>query len=359
MAAGNIIQGQGAGKLGDVVLMVRNGVQVARVYTKAGARSGSAASEASRIQRVRFGAASNQWALYRYICTRMYRKGKGGNQSDYNYFVKKNQGLLPYLTKNQNAEGVHCLMPGLLSEGSLGRIECILSLSALSSTSTSTLKLADSMHHLSDGRSWAANMAGVKVVLRAAYPAATKVTYLFSFAPVVFTESEGVEYTSQQIYHTPVTIELYKESRTGENAMTLAEYFASYFDRADIKDLISAQTGHAMTASYMLNVSGTSPDDYDLLKNMSVVIFATDDNASDCYSTVIPADGVPVDNGAYALYHTLRTSDQLRLACESYGFQSGVMRDDIAKFGNSLQQAQAAYAARLRSMGLDVEPSEE
>lgn len=359
MAQGNIIQGQGAGKVGDLVLMVRNGVQVARVYTKAGARSGSAASEASRIQRVRFGSASNQWSLYRYVCTRMYRKGKAGNLSDYNYFVKRNQTLLPYLTKQENSDGVRCVMPGQLSEGNLGRIEIVLQISTPTQAGASTYRISDAQHKMSSSVGWTARMSAVKAALAATYTSASKITYLFSFAPVVFTEGEGGEFESQTVRHTAVTIDLYKEAQTGENDLTLAQYVSARFADSDWGTLISSQTGSAMNSSTMLQVSGITADNYDLFKNMAVCIFATDETASDCYTTTVPADAVPPTNSAYALYFSYRTTEALRIACESYGYQSGVMRDDIAKFGNSLQQQVAAYAARLRSLGLAAETSEE
>lgn len=122
MAKGNMLQGQATGKVGDIVFMVRNGQQVARVYTSAGGRSGDQASIAVRRQRVRFGAASNQYLLYRNIVRGMYRTGKSTKQSDYNFFVRENVDLLPYLTREENAAGVKCAMPGTFSRGTLGNI---------------------------------------------------------------------------------------------------------------------------------------------------------------------------------------------------------------------------------------------
>lgn len=359
MAQGNILQGQGAGKLGDTVLMVRNGVQVARVYTKAGARSGSAASEASRIQRVRFGSASNQWSLYRYVCTRMYRKGKQGNQSDYNYFVKRNSTLLPYLTKAENAEGVHCLMPGIFSSGNLGRIELSYAISAPTQAGVSSFRVVDTQQGFLTTMSWGATVANLKAALASVYPNASKVTYLFSFAPVILAEAEGIELVSQSITHTAVTVELFSESHSGENLQTVAAYFASRFAEGELKSLLDGQIGSFGTSVTSFYLTGSSADHYDLLKNLSVMIFATDDNASDCYSTIIPADAVPPTNSAWSLYASYRTADALRLACESYGFQSGVMRDDIASWGNDLRQQQIAYTARMRSLGIDAGTSEE
>lgn len=354
MAAGNIIQGQGTGKLGDVVLMVRNGVQVARVYTKAGARTGSAASEASRIQRVRFGAASNQWDLYKYVCTRMYRKGKSGNQSDYNYFVKRNQALLPYLTKRQNADGVHCLMPGLLSEGRLGRIEMVYFYGNPTSEGAVTYAAFDSQAGKIGNVKWSAKMSVLKAALRATYPAATKLTYLFSWAPNIFVEEEEIEFESQQVQHYPVHISLYEEAQRGEDDQTVAQYFAARFS-GEIATFIGGQTTDNITAeNRVFRIVARTSDEIDIIRTWSVTLFASDDNASECYTTIVPVEGVSQTSGPYALYFTYRTTEALRLACESYGYQSGVLRDDIAKFGNDLQQQALAYAARLRSLGVDV-----
>lgn len=355
MAQGNLLQGQGAGKVGDLVFMVRQGVQVARVYTKAGARSGDAASEASRIQRVRFGSASNQWGAYRYVCTRMYRKGKKGNQSDYNYYVMRNAALLPYLSKQQNADGVHTLMPGLLSEGKLGRIEMLTMYSNTSAEGKTLLRVYDTQAAAIAKTFWSSKMGVLKRNLAAAYTAASKITYLFSWAPSILIEEGEQEFQSQTIQHIPVHVSLFSQTQSGENEMTVAAYFAQFFSGA-LADFVTAQDGSTMVdGSEVLRMTASTSDELDLIRTFAVTLFATDDNASDCYSTNIPIEGVPPLTGPYQVYFTYRTTDALRLACESYGYQSGVMRDDIAKFGNDLQQQQQVYAAHVRSLGLDLD----
>lgn len=350
MASGNLIQGQGAGKLGDVVLMVRNGAQVARVYTKAGARSGDQASEASRIQRVKFGSASNQWSLYRYVCTRMYRKGRQSNQSDYNYFVKKNQHLLPFFTKNENADGIHCLMPGTFSEGSLGRIELVLSYYPTSAVGSSVFALLDTQLNEVGSVAWTLTIGAAKAALSKVYPSARKVTWLISYASEVDVLEEGETYTSQNITHVPITLDLYQEVIPGENDITIKEYFGDRIGNSELKSIISAQTGNFLSSKSIFRLHKVDGVIYNILDKVSVLFFATDDNVADCYTSVLPQDAVNPTQGAYAVWAGYRTSESLRLAADSYGYQSGVMRDSIAAVGNDITAAVTSYAAKLRSI---------
>lgn len=356
MASGNILQGQSSGKLGDVVLMVRNGEQVSRVYTKAGARTGDQVSEAARIQRVKFGAASNQWGLYRYICTRMYRKGRKTNQSDYNYFVKRNQHLLPYLTKSENANGVHCLQPGFFSEGSLGRIELVLSYDTAESGGQLAFAVRDSQAITPPSVSWAGTLGDLKASLRVAYPNARKFTYLFSYASDVDVQEEGVAFASQQITHSAITIDLYNQTSPLEDGQALTSFFANKVSNQKLAALISSQTKNMVITHRMWGLYNFEGADLSVLSTLSLLLFATDDNASDCYTTYLPVDGVPPTAGAYSVWSGYRTNEALRVAADSYGYQSGVMRDDIASLGNDIRAQVTAYAAKLRS--LDVEAAD-
>lgn len=359
MAQGNILQGQGAGKLGDTVLMVRNGVQVARVYTTAGARSGKAASEAARIQRVSFGSASNQWSLYRYVCTRMYRKGKTSSQSDYNYFVKRNNRLLPYLSKEQIAAGVHCLMPGQYSAGDLGRIDMALRYTSVKSESSACFVAMDSQVSGLSLAQWTSKMSVLKSVLKIAYPNATKVTYLISTAAQILVGDTEEEFTSEAVRHIAVIIDLYRESAAGENEQTVAAYFAARLAGLDIAPYVAAATGNFCVGSSLFVAHAADDDELDAWHNLSVLIFALDDNASDCYTTTLPEDAVTPTIGAYVPYFRYRLGEALRIACESYGYQSGVMRDEIAGFGRDQAQQVQAYAARMRSLGVEIDGAEE
>lgn len=347
MSRGNLIQGQASGKLGSTVLMVRNGQQLARVYTTAGARSGSQASESARIQRVKFGSASNQWALYKYVSTRMYRKGRKTSQSDYNYFVKRNNQLLPYFTKEENATSVHCLMPGVFSEGNLGRIDIIMSYNPQASGTSAKWYISDSNAPGVNTINWSGTVGALKTILRAVYPNATKVTYLLSIASTTSLEEGGELFLSQNVVHNAVIFDLYNEVTSGENTSTIAAYFASKVSDGTLSSLLSGQSGVFATGPYSVMIRSDVEAEVQYMASLGGMIFAANDNASDCYTTVIDAAGVNPTRGAYSIWAGYRTSDALRNAAESYGYQSGVMRDEIASYGNDISEQAAAYVARL------------
>ena len=350
MARGNLIQGQGAGKIGDVVLMVRNGQQVSRVYTTSGSRSGKEASESSRIQRVKFGGASNQWGLYRYVCTRMYRKGRSSKQSDYNYFVKRNSTLLPYLSKDENKAGVHVLQPGIFSEGTLGRIELVQHYTPVYEEGTYTFIVYDSGANFTSHIQWGAPLSSFKSALREVYPFARKITYLLSFSTEINLEEGSTTYVSQNVNHFPVIIDLLEETQSGEDTSTIAQFFTSQISDPSLKALISAQNGAITAGPAIFYLSPSTAVENNLLGRLSLLVFATDDTASDCYTTSLREDGVNPTAGAYADWASYRTSNALRTAADSYGYQSGVMRDEIASAGNEISLQVQAHAARLASL---------
>lgn len=356
MSQGNIIQGQASGKLGDTVLMVRNGKQVARVYTTSGSRSGESASMAARLQRVRFGAASNEWQLYRYICTRMFRKGRNTNQSDYNYFVKRNVDNLPYLTKLENADGVCCLMPGQFSEGNLGRIELLYGSFKSVTTERQITTLTDTINAVPRKVDWTATMSDLKSLMRQVYVNARKLTYLI----VQTTEtqiSEGAEAFISQFYqHHPVIVDLYAETRSGEDAMTVAAYFAKNISDSSLSTVVAAQTGPIADKGRVFRVTSAEESQDDVVSRMGLLFFATNDLVSDCYTTILPAAGVPTDAGVYSVWGGYRTNEALQIAAESYGYQSGVMRDEISAEGNTPTEQAQAHLAKL--MAFDTEAAD-
>lgn len=339
--------------------MVRNGQQLARVYTTAGARSGSQASESARIQRVKFGSASNQWGLYKYVSTRMYRKGKSNSQSDYNYFVKKNADLLPYFTKLENSNNIHVLMPGLFSEGNLGKIDIALNLTTVTEEGVGSLSVIDTQHRATAGISWTVKMSVLKSYLASIYSSASKITFLFSIAPSVQEVIEGVSIETQSVTHHAVSVDLYKEAKSGEDDMTISEYFASMVNNTSLAALFTAQNAGFASQYSMMALRTSSTEEYNLISSLSVLIFAANDNVSDVYTTTMTETGSSAVRGAYVPYHQYRTNNALRLACESYGYQSGVMRDDIASFGNELEAVQAQFVARMRSLGVHVDDIED
>lgn len=347
MAQGNILQGQAAGKLGDTVLMVRNGKQVSRVYTTSGSRSGDAASLAARLQRVRFGAASNQWQLYRYICTRMFRKGRQTKQSDYNYFVKRNVDLLPYLTKTQNADGVVCLQPGQFSEGNLGRIELLSSYAAATETAPAKLVLSDTLHTMGTGLNWSGTVGTLKTRLAQAYPNARKITYLFITASETTIEESGETFYSQFFVRSAVILDLYEEIESGENTQTLTAFFSSHVAEVNLKSIISAETSQFSGSKSLISIHTSDENLIPSLMSTAVLVFATNDLVSDTYTTILPEDAVSPSLGAYKLWATYRTAAQLAIAADSYGYQSGVMRDDISDVGADVSPLANAYMAKL------------
>lgn len=354
MSQGNILQGQASGKLGDTVLMVRNGKQLARVYTTSGARSGDTASESARIQRVKFGAASNQWGLYKYVSTRMYRKGRTSAQSDYNYFVKRNQAYFPYLTKAENSLGVHCLQPGVFSEGNLGRIDLLHQYIPTAVESSAKWRIVDSNANFNNV-SWSASTMGMlKAALALAYPNASKITFLYSVATTVTLEEEGNEYFSQAISHWPVMFELYKETVKGEDAKKVKEFFASQVKDPNLSALFDAQTGAFLQVRSLSVITNATAEQTQWMENLGMLVFATDENASDCYTTSISPNAVDPLDSVYRVWAEYRTTQKMRLAAESYGYQAGVMRDQVAALGNDLSQAVTAYAARLAQVDADA-----
>lgn len=355
MSKGNILQGQARGKLGDTVLMVRNGKQVARVYTTSGSRSGKDASEAARIQRVKFGAASNQWSLYRYVCTRMFRKGRKSNQSDYNYFVKKNSTLLPYLTKTENADGVHVLMPGQFSEGNLGRIELVHTANPSATGSNPLVSVSDLNSSSSSLVSSRAQLSVLKASLAERFPNARKITYLLSIPSEVQIEEEGESFVSQYITHNSVIIDLYNEIEPGENSVNISTYFANHVSDAKLKATFNAQSTHNfLYSNFLLKLYAEEGVDANFVANLGVLVFATDDIASDCYTSILQDTSIPSTAGAYALWAGYRTKSSLRVAADSYGYQSGVMRDDIASVGDDLNAQQIMYMAKLRAIDKEL-----
>lgn len=356
MSKGNILQGQASGKLGDTVLMVRNGKQIARVYTTAGARSGDAASEAARLQRVKFGSASNQWNCYKYVCTRMYRKGRKTTQSDYNYFVKRNNLLLPYLTKAENADGVHMLQPGQFSEGNLGRIELVHAFAPTAEGTTPMFLISDTQALSFANIGWQSSLSTLKAALRASYPNARKVTFLFSIASDLTLTEESVNFVSQQVSHYPVVIDLYSELVPGENNTKVNEYFYPKIGDESVSVIIERQAVNSSICrgAHVFRLNSTAETDAAVLAKLGVLIFATDDNASDCYTTILPSTSVDPVNGVYSLWSSYRSKDSLQIAADSYGYQSGVMRDFVASAGNDLTEAAATYAQVLRSVDAEA-----
>lgn len=280
----------------------------------------------------------------------MYRKSKPSNLSDYNYFVKRNSKLLPYFTKEENGAGVHCLMPGLLSEGNLGRIDLHIVYPSPTVTAAHFFTVRDAGSVNLATTTWTSTVGKLKETLKAAYPNASKFIYLFSWAPTILIEAETTEYQSQSVKHKAVILDLYKEARADEDAKTIKEYFAGELAGVPIASDITAATANICNGSAIFNYTIPAEGDPSNWLATSVLCFATDDNASDCYTTVLEEDAVTPTYGAYKPYFDYRSTNSLRVACDSYGYQSGVMRDDVASFGKELAQQIQAYATKLAQL---------
>lgn len=328
MAKGNMLQGQATGKVGDIVFMVRNGQQVARVYTSAGGRSGDQASIAVRRQRVRFGAASNQYLLYRNIVRGMYRTGKSTKQSDYNFFVRENVDLLPYLTREENAAGVKCAMPGTFSRGTLGSL--IFSFNQVESGGDLTMiNIASQNAQFSQTIGWLDTVGDLKTELKAVFPNARKVN--FSVINVIKSEVDlpGGSQWSHTFDRADVVFDLFEEDATIHDNDQIKNYFLEYAPAALRSTIFNYVDDDFGTTEHLFELGFQEGMDATLFGNMLVLVFATNDQVGDCYTSTLSALDVADTDGGLSLYSTLRTADHRQVAEDSYGYATGVMRTNI------------------------------
>ena len=323
-----MLQGQATGKVGDIVFMVRNGQQVARVYTSAGGRSGDQASIAVRRQRVRFGAASNQYLLYRNIVRGMYRTGKSTKQSDYNFFVRENVDLLPYLTREENAAGVKCAMPGTFSRGTLGSL--IFSFEQNESGGeVDTIGVVSQNAHYGNDISWTDHVSVLKTALKSIFPNARKVN--FSVINVIKSEVDipsGSQY-SHTFDRADVCFDLFEEDSQVADSATIKAYFQAYAPSALRSTIFSLAAENFGTTNELFLLEKQVGMDNNLFANMMILVFATNDQVGDCYTSSLSALNVPDSEGGLSLYSTLRTDDHRQVAEDSYGYATGVMRTNI------------------------------
>lgn len=328
MAKGNMLQGQATGKVGDIVFMVRNGQQVARVYTSAGGRSGDQASIAVRRQRVRFGAASNQYLLYRNIVRGMYRTGKNTKQSDYNFFVRENVDLLPYLTREENAAGVKCVMPGTFSRGTLGNI--IYSVNYVDSGGDFEWNLEMSGFVAPSTITWGDTVAELKTFLKSVFPNARKVNY--SVSHILRSEldlPDGSQW-SHTLERGDVVFDLFEADPIVSDTAKIYQYFAhyapSFFSSNFNSDLESVTF---IGGSSIFQLETTTDWTEGMFNDLFVMLFVTNDQVGDCYTSSLSELNVPDSEGGLSLYSTLRTNDHRQVAEDSYGYATGVMRTNI------------------------------
>lgn len=328
MAKGNMLQGQATGKVGDIVFMVRNGQQVARVYTSAGGRSGDQASIAVRRQRVRFGAASNQYLAYRNIVRGMYRTGKSTKQSDYNFFVRENVDLLPFLTKEENAAGVKCAMPGTFSRGTLGSLNYDMVMEDLAGSGA--LYRVTAAGSWSDRSvNWTDTITELKTALKNACPNARKVTYAVIKLVRNDLETPAGPAYSHTFVRYDVILDLYEEDPNVADSAKVAEYFDYYCQDSELVDLFDTQNSVFCNQKQIFSVNLAEGEDDQILQQLYVLVFATNDQVGDAYTSSLTSITSPDTDGYLSLYSTLRTADHQRVAEDSYGYATGVMRTSI------------------------------
>lgn len=328
MSKGNMLQGQATGKVGDIVFMVRNGQQISRVYTSAGGRSGDQASIAVRRQRVRFGAASNQYLFYRNIVRGMYRTGKATRQSDYNYFVKENVDLLPYLTKEENAAGVKCAMPGTFSRGTLGNILYDLKTyyDAQAGANYEIRAVGGSLGYPIE---WSDTVEDAKAALKAIFPNARKVAFMIGWLnPREVELPTGTQWTHDLIRY-DVVFDLYEEDAEILDSATVKQYFKHYVTSEAAQQILEAQAGYFVSGESYFLLQDDSEEMLQYFNRLYVQVYATNDQVGDCYTTTCASFIVPAIEGALDLYNTLRTDNHRQVAEDSYGYATGVMRTNI------------------------------
>lgn len=119
MARGNLILGQGAGKLGDVVLFRNAGQQQARAYVS---NPKNPKTYKQALQRSKFASVSLAYQYFKLIVDRSTRYSNG--RTAYNDFLKNNIAVAPYASKSERQEwaGLYALpAQWTLAFGSLAR----------------------------------------------------------------------------------------------------------------------------------------------------------------------------------------------------------------------------------------------
>lgn len=121
MARGNLILGQGAGKLGDVVLFRNAGQQQARAYVS---NPKNPKTYKQALQRSKFASVALAYQYFKTIIDRSTRYKNG--RTAYNEFLKNNIAVAPYASKSERQEwaGLYSLpAQWTLAFGALARPE--------------------------------------------------------------------------------------------------------------------------------------------------------------------------------------------------------------------------------------------
>lgn len=350
MAKGNLFLGQASRKLGSVVFYKRNGNQVSRVWTDSGARRGTDASYAARAQRVRFGALSTIWRSFAFVSTRMYRSGKKVNESDYNYFARRNWSFMPYLTKKQNELGITMPVPGVYATGRLGEI--YLSMTYVHDINNGTVDdliyLRDKNRSFNGSVTWDQNPMDLLTALLQIYPSATKFVYLIGVIPGTNVVDGNSVYTNGSVNWYPVILDaaLGADQFTGINYIRDLfsrninnEDFQLFFANVQLDDIINGNT------IFGLHINGDE-EEYHPIKIMPL-LFPVNDTASDCYSVALYPGNFPTSDGPFAFWAGYRTQQAFTAAAASYGYNKDVMQTQANIFGNDVIAWDAEYLNEL------------
>lgn len=333
MSKGNYLLGQSTGKIGSIVTYVAGGEQRQRVHTKAGGRPGDRATLPARAQRVAFGGAANEWKLYRYICTRMFRSGKKTNESDYNYFTRINFENLPYLMKWENEAGFNVFMPGYYSRGNYGTINQVISMGVAGSGNYWSIN--SSQYNIQTGVLWTDPLKNLKNAYKNLFPSASKVTLLVG-KYTEWTEEDPIEQAgSTDVAWAVITLMLSSEQVKGEDEKKISEYMTPKLQAIGITPNTNYDAELA-DGSVLLSIeaSNVMPSQSE---GIFLALFATNDNANDCYTTIMMSDEASNVNHPFNSWLITKTQSAMDAACESYGYQGQVMQSKIIEVGDRVK----------------------
>lgn len=347
MAKGNMLLGQASKKLGSVVFYKRNGQQVSRVWTNSGARSGSEASYPARVQRVRFGSASNEWKSFGYISTRMFKSGKKVTESDYNYFTKKNWQYLPYLTKRQNELGITMPIPGQYSQGNYGDLRLSIDFKEDAVNQKDVYEIAIDGYSYNDTLTWGFNVKDAVAAYKSIFPFADKVIIALGIIyGKTIIDGKGA-YVNGAVVWKPVIFNLNSTDDTYLNK-TIRQHFIDEIGDTKISDEIERSLEAIfMDGPYLLNISVTHIEEQASAFKLLPLVFVTNDTANDCYSTMILPGNFSVENPAFVFWRMYRTQNAFDAACSSYGYTQGVMQTRAALSDFGFLEMQSDYIKRL------------
>lgn len=335
MAKGNMLLGQASKKLGSVVFYKRNGQQVSRVWTDSGARSGSDASYPARVQRVRFGAAANEWKSFGYISTRMFKAGKKVTESDYNYFTKKNWQYLPYLTKRQNELGITMPIPGQYSQGNYGDLRLSIDFKEDASNKKDIYSVGIDGYYVDDAIAIGNTVLEAIDYYKMLFPFADKVIIALGIIYGRTIKDGKGAYVNGAVVWKPVIFNLNSTDEIYLN-QTIAAHIRSEINDINISDKITSKLESVFINDYKIcQIEVDHEPEESRPFTLMPLIFVTNETANDCYNTMLLPGNFSIDNPALTFWYAYRTQNAFDAACSSYGYSQGVMqtRAAVSDFG--------------------------